>query len=147
MATVIATGDDGSEHTASMLGTGVGPIAISPSPLTFGTVPVGSASAAMTLTVCNYAPTAATDAHVTLKGAAAADFVMVLDQVSNNGIHPNGACDQVLSLRLDVPKTETATSLGATLTVSATVADVIESASSALVGAATAGGLDAGAIP
>ena len=131
---VTATGGDGTSDRAAMHGTAHGPLSISPSLVVFETAAPGTASATTTVTVCNHAPTAASNVHVTITGPNANDFVVVLDQVSNGSVNPNGACDQILSLRLDVPRTETATVLTASLAVSATVGGVDESDSTDLVG-------------
>jgi hypothetical protein len=135
-AVVTVTGGDGTSDHTSVKGDAHGPLTLSPSPFTFGVVAAGSAGAARALTVCNHAPTAASNVQVAVTGLNAADFVVVLDPISNSIINPNGACDQTLSLRLEIPKAETATFLTATLTVSATIGGVTESDMVALVGEA-----------
>ena len=144
---VTATGADGTTDSGKFQGTGTGPLTISPSPLNFDAVPVGSAGAAMTLTVCNNAPTNATGASVAKDGANAADFVIVSDPVSAATIAPLGtptpahiaANCKMLQLRLDIPATATAGARAATVTVSATIAGVVETATVNLVGSAAGG--------
>ena len=136
--TVTATGADGTTSAATVHGSAAGPISISPSPLTFAAVPRGTAGVAMTLTMCNTAATPATGAQFAITGPKAGDFTVTLDQVTGATIAANSCVN--LALRLDVPATETATSLSATLTVSATVAGVVETDVAALVGTATGGG-------
>ena len=139
--TITAHGANGTaSDTATMKGTGSGPITIAPSTLTFDAVAIGSSSVnPMTLTVCNNAPSPASAATFTITGANAADFALVADNVSNKTIPagPNACVYQLL--RLDLAASETPGSRTATVTVTATVAGATESATGTLVGSAVTG--------
>jgi len=134
--TVTATSGT-STDAATVNGRAAGPLSVDPSPLTFAAVAKGTAGPASTLTVCNNAATNATGAQFAITGPNAADFAVALDQVSNATI-PGRTCVN-LALRLDIPLSETATALSATLTVSATIAGATESDVASLVGASASG--------
>lgn len=139
--TVTASGANTATDAATVRGTAAGPLSIDPSPATLGAVSLGHASAPQVLTICNNATTNATAASFTLAGPNAADFAVTQDGVSGATIPGRTAAGAVscvyLTLLLDVPATETATSLNATLTVRATIAGVVESDTAALSGTVT----------
>jgi hypothetical protein len=139
--TVTAKGANGTaSDTATMKGTGTGPLTIAPSPLTFDAVAVGSSSSnAMSLKVCNNAPAQATAATLAITGPNASDFALVEDQVSNlNFAAGPDSCKWVV-LRLDIPAGAAIGARSATVTVTATVAGVKETATGQLVGSAVTG--------
>ena len=136
--TVTATAADGvTTGTATFKGSATGPISVDPSQVTFAAVAPGSASPPTTLQVCNNAATQATAGQFTITGANAGDFAVTLDHVTNATIAPKSCVS--LAVILSVPANETATSLNATLTVSATVAGATESDTASLAGTATGG--------
>ena len=135
---VTATGADGvTKGTATFKGTAAGPISANPSQVTFAAVAPGTAGTATTISVCNNAATQATAGQYTITGTNAADFAVTKDELSNVTIAPKTCVD--LAVNVQVPASETATSLTATLTVSAVVAGVTESDTVSLTGT-TAGG-------
>ena len=136
--TVTALGGDATTDSATVQGNATGPIYIVPSALTFSAVAVGTAGTTqMTLSVCNAAATAATGAQFSITGANAADFVVTNDQVTAATI-PAGLC-KLINLILDIPASETAKALAATVTASATVAGATESDTATLSGTLATG--------
>jgi hypothetical protein len=133
---VTALAGDGTKDTASFKGNATGPIYIVPSALTFSAVALGQAgTTTMTLSVCNAAATDATGAKFTMTGSS--DFVVTVDNVTAATI-PAGGC-KTLNLILDVPATETATALTATVSASATVLGAVESDTATLSGTVATG--------
>jgi hypothetical protein len=133
-----ATAADGvTKGTATFRGTAGGPLSANPSTVTFAAVAPGTAGTATTIAVCNNAATQATAGQFSITGTNAADFTVTKDELSNVTIPAKGCVD--LAVNVQVPAAETATSLTATLTVSAVIAGVTESDTVALVGS-TAGG-------
>jgi hypothetical protein len=136
--TLTATAGDGTSDAATIKGNGTGPIYITPSALTFSAVALGTVGTVpMTLSVCNSAASPATGASFTKTGANQADFVVTDDQVSGTTIPPSSC--KTITLILDVPASETATSLTATITASATVSGVKQSDTATLSGTVTSG--------
>ena len=133
-----AAGADGtSSDTVAMQGTGTGPLTINPSPLTFDAVAVGSSGTqVLTLTVKNTAGSAGTGATIKIEGANAADFVLVTDNISNQTI---GSSAIAVPIRLTVPAGTAVGPLAATVTVTATIAGVLETTTATLAGAAVTG--------
>lgn len=137
---ITARGGDGTSDTASMKGTGTGPITIEPSPLTFDAVAVGASSTTpLTLTVCNNAPTPGSKATFTITGPNAADFAVVTDTVSNQNLDASASPCKYQLLRLDIPADGAVGPRTATVTVTAIIAGVTESATSELVGSVVTG--------
>ena len=133
---VTALAGDGTKDTASFKGNATGPIYIVPSALTFSAVALGQAgTTTMTLSVCNAAATDASGAKFTMTGSS--DFVVTVDNVTAATI-PAGGC-KTLNLILDVPATETATALSATVSASATVLGAVESDTATLSGTVATG--------
>jgi len=148
--TITAKSADGTySDTGAMQGIGTGPLAIAPSKLTFASVAVGSSSVTpSTLTVCNNSPNPATGATFAVTGANASDFAVVADTVSNQTIDPNGATTpancKIVQLRLDIPAGAATGPRTATVTVTAVIAGVTETATATLFGTVVSGaGLDA----
>lgn len=135
---VTATAADGvTTGTATFKGTAAGPLSANPSSVTFPAVAPGTAGTATTIEVCNNAATQATAGQYTITGTNAAAFTVTKDELSNVTIPAKSCVD--LAVNVQVPAGETATSLTATLTVSATIAGATESDTVALSGS-TAGG-------
>jgi hypothetical protein len=135
---VTATAADGvTKGTATFKGTAAGPLSANPSTVTFAAVAPGTAGNPTTIAVCNNATTQATAGQYTITGTNAADFTVTKDELSNVTIPGKTCVDLVVNVQ--VPAGETATSLTATLTVSAVIAGVTESDTVALAGS-TAGG-------
>jgi len=141
--TLTATAGDGTTDAATIKGNGTGPIYITPSALTFSAVALGTVGTVpMTLQVCNSAASPATGASFTKTGTNQADFVVTDDEVSGAtipaAIGGTPSCKPI-TLILDVPASETATSLTATITASATVSGVKQSDTATLSGTVTSG--------
>jgi len=134
--TIKALGGNGISDTASLNGTGTGPLTIQPSPVTFDAVAAGSASIQpLTLTVCNHTTSATQQASMTITGANAADFAVVSDTVTNQSF-----VDCVKpTLRLAIPAGAAAGPISAKLTVKAVIAGVQETQTVDLVGSVVNG--------
>jgi hypothetical protein len=128
----------GGSDTATAKGTGVGPITIQPSPLTFDAVAVGSSSIhPMSLTVCNHAIAKGEQTSMTITGTNASDVAVVTDPFmaasANKELPGGGACVYPV-LRLDIPTGAATGPRAATLTITSTIAGATETASVDLVG-------------
>jgi hypothetical protein len=127
----------GASDSATLRGTGISPLTITPSPLVFDSVVVGfSSTTPLTLSVCNQGANPATSPGFQIGGTDAADFVMVNDQLSGRTLYYNDNPCGYVALRLVIPKTATAGPRSATLTATATIAGVVETATVSLVGTA-----------
>jgi hypothetical protein len=111
--TVTITGAAGQTDSATVKGTGTGPISISPSPVTFSDVPVGTSSGTQTIAIKNNGATTINALAYTLGGTNAAEFSVVSDALSG-GTLASGA-----TLNLGVKFIPTSSS-AATATISVT---------------------------
>jgi hypothetical protein len=82
---VTVTGANGQTDTASMKGTGTGPLTITPSPANFANVPQGT-SLTLTLTVTNNGAASISGMSYALAGANASEFVVVSDPLTGSTI-------------------------------------------------------------
>jgi len=115
--TVTITGAAGQTDSATVKGTGTGPISISPSPVTFSDVPVGTSSGTQTITIKNNGATTLNALAYTIDGANKAEFSVVSDALTGGSLAQNA------TLTLGVKFIPTAISAAtATITVTGTLA-------------------------
>jgi len=129
--TVTVAGASGDKDSATMKGTGAGPLTISPSPATFSNVATGTASNTLILTVMNNGTVSINGAAFTLTGANANQFSVVVDNLTGANIGPGGSA--TIGVRF-IPTAVGAAA--ATLTVTGTRGDnsAVETATDSLVG-------------
>jgi len=116
-ATLTITGSGGGSASVNVMGTAVSPLILSPSPVSFGSVSVGSLSTLQTVTVTNYGGVALGPISLTITGANASDFLQEFDNCSGGTLPAGSTCSIVFGMKPTLyagAKTATLTVIGGT---------------------------------
>jgi hypothetical protein len=123
-ATLTITGSGGGSASVNVMGTAVSPLILSPSPVSFGSVSVGSLSALQSVTVTNFGSAQLGPISLTITGANASDFLQEYDNCSGLTLLAGSTCSVVFGMKPTAggPRTATLSVTGGTF--SSTVAFV-----------------------
>ena len=110
-ATLTVTGSGGGSASVNLTGTAINPLILSPSPVSFGSVSVGSTSSQQWVAVINYGSVALGPLSFTVTGTNAAEFSEVFDNCSSGTIPGNGTvtCSMAFVMKPTVVGAKTAT--------------------------------------